>query len=553
MHKDCLLTGLAGYLVRDGLLEAEAGKAALANAQQQACSLTSYLVKSQLLSSAALVDYCATQFGLPVFDLHHYDAASLRQPLIHPELICRYRVIPLKRDQDSLLLGITDPTDNATLTAVSFQAGVKVKPVLVAEADMDKIITLHYRPTLLGAQLESALSKITPAEEPESPAENTEQNDEPVIEFVDRLLADAVEKRVSDIHIEPYDKLCRIRFRRDGLLYEATTTPAHLAPRIITRIKVMANLNIAERRLPQDGRLPLQKEKIDVRVNTCPTLFGEKIVLRLLDASRIQLDLPALGLTEPQQALFLAKLMQPQGLILVTGPTGSGKTITLYSALRYLNQIEKNISTVEEPVEIELAGINQVNVNTRIGLDFASVLRAFLRQDPDIIMLGEIRDTDTATIAMQAAETGHLVLSTLHTNSALEAITRLQSMGVATYHLISSLSLILAQRLMRKLCSHCKQPHTLPALFDYTPVYQASGCDDCHQGYKGRTGIFELVPMTEKLAALMLEKVGKSHLLQQLQQEGIPLLSDAAMQKVKQGITSYAELKRVIGHDTTAC
>lgn len=373
---------------------------------------------------------------------------------------------------------------------------------------------------------------------------NSEQHDGSIIELVDRLIHDAIEKNVSDIHIEPYEEHCRIRFRCDGLLYIAATIAEHLAIRITTRLKIMAQLNIAERRLPQDGRIQLREPyKIDIRINTCPTLFGEKIVLRILNAKTIALDIDRLGLTIEQKKLLLNKLAQPQGLILVTGPTGSGKTVTLYSALHYLNKIEKNISSVEDPIEIELHGINQVHINPRIGLNFDTVLRTFLRQDPDIMMVGEIRDLDTATIAMQAAQTGHLVLSTLHTNSAAETITRLQSMGIATYQLISSLSLIIAQRLVRKLCEVCKEEDKSSGKISY----RAKGCDHCQQGYQGRIGIFELIPMTEELVQLIWMRATSSQIAEQIRKEGWLLLYEAGMEKVYEGVTSLEEIKRVLG------
>jgi len=364
--------------------------------------------------------------------------------------------------------------------------------------------------------------------------EKTNWQDESVIAVVDQLLGDAIEKKVSDIHIEPYEQGSRIRYRRDGLLCEAALLPAHLSVRIITRLKIMANLNIAERRLPQDGRLTLltrlpKTTPLDIRVNTCPTLHGEKMVLRLLDTATIRLTIGALGMNEKQSALFLASLARPQGLILVTGPTGSGKTVTLYSALQQVNQLEKNISTVEDPVEIELHGINQININPKIGLDFAAVLRALLRQDPDILMVGEIRDLETATIVLQAAQTGHLVLSTLHANSAAATLLRLQTMGVATDQLMGAISLIIAQRLLRQLCQHCKQPAPFALEGCTYQGYAPVGCERCYQGYRGRTGIFELLPVTNR------------------KKESGPMLWEAGLEKVQHGMTSYAELIRVMG------
>jgi type IV pilus assembly protein PilB len=518
------LTGLAGYLAREGLLTVPAAQEALEAAARQGLTMTQYLVQAQLLSSTDILAYCIKQFGLAVFDLKDFAPEKLRDSVLKLELIQRYRVLPLDQDGHCLRLGITDPTDQATLAAVGFQTGLHIQPILVDEAALDQILNSHCRPSVLYTQLESALAKISTIED------NGTLEDEPITAVVDQLIQNAIEKNTSDIHIEPYENHCRIRFRRDGLLAETASIPSSLAMRMSTRLKIMANLNIAERRLPQDGRIQLSKEKKwDVRISTCPTLFGEKIVLRLLNTQPMQLDIATLGMTAAQQHLFLTKLQQPQGLILVTGPTGSGKTITLYSALQHLNKIEKNISSVEDPIEIELHGINQVPVNTKIGLDFATVLRTFLRQDPDVIMVGEIRDLETATIAMQAAQTGHLVLSTLHTNSAKEALTRLQSMGIASYHLQHTISLIIAQRLIRMLCTHCKQAEILPADPHRTRVtYRAMGCEQCYQGYQGRLGIFELIATHQDAASNMR-------------------LWDAGIEQVRSGMTSYAELMRVLG------
>lgn len=356
-----------------------------------------------------------------------------------------------------------------------------------------------------------------------------EDLEEPVIKFVNQMIQDAIQQSVSDIHIEPYANQCRIRVRRDGLLYENHLLPNTLTTRIAARLKVMAKLDIAEKRLPQDGRFQLFG--IDIRMNSCPTYFGEKIVLRLLDANKLSLEIAALGFSDSQQNLFLDKISQPQGLILVTGPTGSGKTVTLYSALQHRNKNEINISTVEDPIEIQLPGINQVNIHPKIGLDFPQVLRALLRQDPDIIMVGEIRDHETAQIAIQAAHTGHLVFATLHTNSAWDALTRLNSMDVSSYHILQALSLIVSQRLIRKLCGHCK-------IFDTkSETFIAKGCEYCLNGYSGRTGIYECLPITENISDYFLQ--GNKPVL-------TDTLKNAALQKLSEGITSLPEIQRVL-------
>jgi len=550
------INGLAIYLVRDGLLDTMTAENATQAANQQGVSLTNYLVKANILSSQKILTCCAKYFALPFFDLKNYDTSILNHPIIHSELIYRYRVLPLHKDENCLSLGITDPTDHTAINAVSFHTGLRVRPMLVSEADLDSIITTYSQSTLLGSQLETVLAKIPSLEEQQLP-DLIEQDDGPVSEFVDHLIQDAIEKNGSDIHIEPHTEGYRIRFRRDGLLAEAAIVPSSLAVRVITRLKILSHLNIAERRLPQDGRFSLpQQASIDIRLSTCPTLCGEKIVLRLLNGKKIKLDVDTIGLTKAQKELFISACIQPQGLILVTGPTGSGKTMTLYTALNFLNNIEKNISSVEDPVEIELNGINQVNINPRIGLNFASVLRALLRQDPDIIMVGEIRDTETAQIALQAAQTGHLVLSTLHTNSAIESILRLQSMGTATHHFMNSITLIIAQRLMRKLCQYCKQPEILPphthekVASSTFIAYRAIGCEQCYQGYSGRIGIFEFIPITEKIAHQIVSGTTIKQLLEQIKKEGWMLLWQAGLEKVCSGITSYAELLRVVGHSS---
>lgn len=366
------------------------------------------------------------------------------------------------------------------------------------------------------------------------------------ITYVDQMIQQALQRSVSDIHIEPYQDYCRLRYRQDGILYEITHCSNEMALRLITRLKILAKLDIAERRLPQDGRFRYQN--CDIRISSCPILFGEKMVLRLMDTKQSLLDINLLGLTEKQKKLFLEKISQPQGLILVTGPTGSGKTITLYSALHHLNQTEKNISTIEDPIEIQLSGINQTLVSMKSGLHFANTLRALLRQDPDIIMVGEIRDTETAEIAVQAAQTGHLVLSTLHTTSAIETVSRLQSMTISPYDIISSISLIVAQRLVRKLCPHCKKRETISVDNTMHSIFRANGCNACLQGYRGRIGIYECLAITEKIVDLILMRANSFSLVEELKKTGFMSLQESGLQKVVDGITSMAEMNRVLCH-----
>jgi type IV pilus assembly protein PilB len=454
--------------------------------------------------------------------------------IVNSDLIQRYRVIPLKIQGSTLKLGMLDPTDQSAVNAIGFHTGLRILPVFIEEIQFKEFLqTCCITPT--------PASLLQELGQPHVVRENPSNYDEPLIKFVDQIISHAIHKSASDIHIEPYESYCRIRYRQNGLLYEITEIAAALATRLITRLKVMAQLNISERRLPQDGRFQITEAlaTIDVRVNTCPTLFGEKIVLRILDARNMTLAIDALGLSPPQLKLFKDKIDQPQGLILVTGPTGSGKTITLYSALNYLNTPTKNISTVEDPVEIRLAGINQVNIHAKIGLDFATALRTFLRQDPDVIMVGEIRDTETANIATQAALTGHLVLSTLHTNNAVATVARLNDLGVAT----DAMTLIIAQRLIRILCDACKQP-------DYSSknslVFRAQGCQHCLHGYTGRTGIYELLEITADLVQLFKGKNHSQMIQEYLQRNAFVTLDHAALTLVAQGKTSLKEMDRVL-------
>lgn len=541
--------GLLNFLIRDGLIDTHIGNDAIKAINANNVTVTQFLVQQGILSSDKLLNYCAKMFAVPIYNLQQFDLQSVPQSIITPDLIARYRVLPLGYDLHYLHLGITDPTNQTTLDAINFHTGLYIKPFLVDEDQLNKIISKHCQP-MIKTHLELTLSNIAIKEQ--TYVDELELNDEPIIDFVDRLLRDAIDKQVSDIHIEPYENICRIRFRRDGILAEATTLSAQLSLRVITRIKVMANLNIAERRVPQDGRIQLRDQvkhtnKIDIRLNACPTLYGEKLVLRILDKKKININIDELGFFAEQKEIFLNKLMEPQGLILVTGPTGSGKTSTLYSALSYLNQVEKNISSVEDPIEIELNGVNQVNVNPSLGLDFAAILRTFLRQDPDIIMVGEIRDRETAAIAIEAAQTGHLVLSSLHTNSAVETFTRLQSLNVSQYNLLHSVSLIIAQRLIRKLCD-CKQVASSQNDVDIlkTMIYSPVGCVRCYHGYFGRIGIFELIDTEKMLSSLASgDNRGIDEIIIKNKHES---LWQIGVKHVLSGTTSLAELKRVIGN-----
>lgn len=508
--------GLATRLINAALLDADSCDHALRTVQQAGGSLIRYLIDEALLPPAPLARFIADEFDLPLTEGHQWRADSEAVSRVDPSLIRRLRVLPLAVIDGSLQVALSDPTELGSLDEISFQTGLPTEPVIVAD-------------DALNAQIAIALGRvdhefeIAPAAAPEIHDER--DDDSPVTRFVNRLLYQAIEDDASDIHIEPFEDFCRIRFRQDGILHEVATPPIAMAARIAARLKVMARLDIAERRLPQDGRLRLQDElgqNVDFRVSSCPTLYGEKLVLRLLSTADNAPALDSLGF-EPEQLLdYLAAIDRPHGMILVTGPTGSGKTVTLYSGLRRLNTSERNVLTVEDPVEINLPGVNQVGINPRAGLDFPRTLRAFLRQDPDVIMVGEIRDRETADIAIKAAQTGHLVLSTLHTNDAPSAITRLLNMGVEPWNIVASVNLIVAQRLVRRLCPDCGPDHT--------------GCPHCTAGYRGRIGIYQLLPLDAKACDAILA--------------GTPPapsgdLRSAGEAKVAQGLTSLAEVRRV--------
>jgi type IV pilus assembly protein PilB len=551
-NKDFTLAGLAGHLVYADLLEPTVAAHAVEQAKKLNLPLTSYLVANNIVASKKLVQTCAKIFDLPIVDLNHtttiqtFDTSEL-------ELIRRYHVMPLNKKGGQLFLGVTDPTDQTAIDAMRFHSGLRISLSLIEEDQLNAVIAKYSDTLPIKNYLE--LKDLSVETSALSVQESAVNYDEPLIKFVDDIIQHALQKSASDIHIEPYETHCRIRYRQDGILYEITEIANTLASRLVTRLKVMARLDISERRLPQDGRFQLQQTQaaIDIRINTCPTLFGEKIVLRLLDVNKLSLQVETLGFTPSQKKLFLKKIAAPQGLILVTGPTGSGKTVTLYSALHHLNTAAKNISTVEDPVEIQLGGINQININPKIGLSFSSILRTLLRQDPDIIMVGEIRDSETAEIAIQAAQTGHLVFSTLHTNNAIETLSRLHAMNIASYNLVNSLSLIIAQRLIRKLCRDCKIPENVSAktrdnlgIPSEITLYTAIGCQHCLQGYQGRIGIYEFLPMTRAVIDLMIMGASNAQILQQAAREGFCNLRQAGIQKAIQGVTSLSEINRVI-------
>ncbi|MFP5506521.1 MAG: type IV-A pilus assembly ATPase PilB [Gammaproteobacteria bacterium] len=564
------LTGLARRLVNDGVLEEAAALGAIEAATKKRQPLTSYLVENKLASGSVIANAACQEFGVPVFDLAVMDLDAAPIKLVNEKLIRQHRALPLFKRGNRLFVAVSDPTNLAALDEIKFHTGVTTEPILVEEDKLSRIIeqalekadtSLSNAAGMLDEDLEN-LDIVAGGEEETTDKDTSDIDDTPVVRFVNKILLDAINKGASDIHVEPYEKSFRVRYRQDGVLHEVASPPLALAPRIIARLKVMSRMDIAERRVPQDGRIKMHLSKtraIDFRVNTCPTLFGEKVVLRILDPSSAKLGIDALGYEDDQKQLYLENLNKPYGMILVTGPTGSGKTVSLYTGLNILNTPDRNISTCEDPVEINLAGINQCNMNPKAGLTFAEALRAFLRQDPDIIMVGEIRDLETAEIAIKAAQTGHMVMSTLHTNDAPQTLARLANMGVPPYNIASAVNLIIAQRLARRLCNNCKKPVDIPAnallaegfteedvaagmkLYAHNP----DGCDQCTGGYKGRVGIYQVMPISDDMSRIIMDGGNAIQLADQARREGIADLRISGLRKVKQGVTSLEEVNRV--------
>ena len=565
-----VLTGLPQRLVLDGLVEESAMLDAIANARERKTHLVSWLVSHDMASARDIAIAAAQEFGMPLLDLDAVapDLDTVR--LVNEKLLAKHRILPLVKRGKRLHVGVSDPTILHAVDEVKFQTGLAIEAVVVEDDKLQRAVQKAIEqvdtqmPTLGGGAEDFDLENLDVShgdDAMESEAARDDIEDAPIVRFVNKIMLDAIRKSASDIHFEPYEKYYRIRLRIDGVLREIAQPPVQLATKLAARLKVMSRLDIAERRVPQDGRIKMKLSKnrsIDFRVSSCPTLFGEKIVLRILDASTAMMGIDALGYEPFQKELYLKTLAKPQGMILVTGPTGSGKTVSLYTGLSILNVEDTNISTAEDPAEIVLAGVNQVNVNPKVGLTFASALRAFLRQDPDVIMVGEIRDLETAEIAIKAAQTGHLVLSTLHTNDAPQTLTRMIDMGVKPYAIATSVSLIIAQRLARRLCSACKQPFDLPhdALLREgfseqqiaTPgfkVYKHVGCGQCTDGYKGRVGLYEVLPVTESIGRIILEGGSAPHIAAEARKNGVWDLRAAGLKKVMDGMTTLEEVNRV--------
>lgn len=561
MNETVMLSGLARQLVDAQLLAEAAAQQAVVKAKQAKVPLVTYLVQQRLVQSRPLAELAAQEFGVPFLDLAAIDKEQLPKDIVNEKLMQQHHFLPLSKRGNKLFIALSDPTNQQAINDVSFGSKLAVEVVLVEDDKLHQAIEKYLDGGTGGLDLgDIDLDLETEGgERPQEAVAGTDADDAPVVKFVNKMLLDAIKKGSSDLHFEPYEKMYRVRFRTDGVLHEAARPPVQLVSRISARLKVMSNMDISERRKPQDGRVKLKVSKtksIDFRVNTLPTLWGEKIVMRILDSSSAQMGIDALGYEDVQKELYLQALKQPQGMILVTGPTGSGKTVSLYTGLNILNTEDINISTAEDPVEINLEGINQVNVNPRQGLDFSQALRAFLRQDPDVIMVGEIRDLETAEIAIKAAQTGHMVMSTLHTNSAAETLTRLRNMGVPAFNLATSVNLIIAQRLARKLCSKCKRVHEVPReallaegfreeeIGSFT-LYQPIGCEDCNAGYRGRVGIYEVVKITPALQQMIMEEGNSIEIAARMRKEGFNDLRRSGLVKAMQGITSLEEINRV--------
>lgn len=560
------LSGLARSLVKAGLLTEEEAHLHGDEALKKRMPLVRFLVANKILDSMSIAIVVSREFGLPLLDLSAITNGSLPVKLVNEKLIRQHHVLPLLKRGNRLFLAVSDPTCFQALDEIKFHTRLSTESIVVEDdklthaidAALEAADTSSFK-ELMDADLDNIDVTSGDDDEQRGEAPNSDVDDAPIVRFVNKVLLDAIKKGASDIHIEPYEKNFRIRFRQDGILHEVASPPANLASRLTARLKVMSRMDIAERRVPQDGRIKMALSRtraIDFRVNTCPTLFGEKIVLRILDPNNATLGIEKLGFEPEQREIFLKNIVKPYGMILVTGPTGSGKTVTLYTALNILNQPDINISTAEDPVEITVSGINQVNVNPKTGLTFAEALRAFLRQDPDVIMVGEIRDLETAEIAVKAAQTGHMVLSTLHTNDAPQTLNRLMQMGIPPFNIASSVLLIMAQRLARRLCENCKKVEDLPpeVLLDagfkehelgtFT-VYGPVGCDKCTKGYKGRVGIYQIMPISDALNKIILEGGNVRQIEDQAKRDGISDLRESGLKKIKSGITSLEEINRV--------
>jgi type IV pilus assembly protein PilB len=558
--------GLPQRLVQDGLVEESAMAQAISDAKDKRTSVVSQLIAKGIVTARDVAIAASSEFGVPLVDLDSVVIDLDIVKLASDKLIAKHRVLPLYRRGKRLFLGVSDPTAINAIDEIKFATGLGVEAIVVEDDKLQKAIDKAVE------QADTSMPGLTDEEgvdlenlevsggDPDLEDDTSEVDDAPIVKFVNKIMLDAIRRGASDIHFEPYEKIYRVRYRVDGVLKEIASPPVQLAQKISARLKVMARLDIAERRVPQDGRIKMKISKtraIDFRVSTCPTLFGEKTVMRVLDPSSAMLGIDALGYEPFQKELYLKYLAKPQGMILVTGPTGSGKTVSLYTGLNILNKEDTNISTAEDPAEINLPGVNQVNVNVKVGLTFAAALRSFLRQDPDVVMVGEIRDLETAEIAIKAAQTGHLVMSTLHTNDAPQTLTRLIDMGVKPYAIATSVSLIIAQRLARRLCGSCKTLVDIPAEAllkeGFQPedvqaglrLYAPKGCPNCTDGYKGRLGIYQVMPVTDEIGRIIMGGGSAIDIADAAKRNGIWDLRRAGLEKVKSGATSLEEINSV--------
>ncbi|WP_293735078.1 type IV-A pilus assembly ATPase PilB [uncultured Acinetobacter sp.] len=565
LHTSPKFSGFIRRLVEDGHMTAANMQNAIDAAKKAKQDIVAHLIEQHRLSPLTIAESISVEFGEPLFDLAVYDVGLLPRELTDNKLIQKHRVVPLIQRGQILYVATSNPTNIDALDAIRFNTKLNIEPIIVEHTKLEKLIEQHFGDSGsfdFGDSEDFDLDIDVNQDSPQENDDNSSQGDEsPIVKYINKLLIDAIRMGASDLHFEPYEKMYRVRYRVDGVLRQIATPPLQMATRLASRLKVMSQMDISEKRMPQDGRIKLKLSKnkaIDFRVNSLPTLFGEKLVLRILDPSSAMLGIEALGYEDDQKALFMEALEKPQGMLLITGPTGSGKTVSLYTGLNILNTEDTNISTAEDPVEINLEGINQVNVNPKTGLTFSAALKAFLRQDPDVIMVGEIRDLETAEIAIKAAQTGHMVMSTLHTNSAPETLTRLRNMGVPSFNIATSVNLVIAQRLARRLCSQCKAPVDVPrqSLLELgfteqdlsnpdLQIFQPIGCAECREGYKGRVGIYEVMKVTPAISQIIMEDGNALQIAAASEKAGFDNLRRSGLKKVMQGITSLQEINRV--------
>lgn len=556
-------TGFIRRLVEEGVISAEDMRSALAHAKQEKVDIVAELINQQQLSPTIIAETISVEFGEPLFDISAYDPAQILRDAIDEKLITKYRILPIFKNSSILYVATSNPTNIEAIDAVRFSTKLNIETIIVEHNKLEKLIEQNFtEESTFEFDEEFDLDVDVESADPNKEEDDSNKGEEaPIVKYINKLLIDAIRMGASDLHFEPYEKIYRVRYRVDGVLRQIATPPLQLANRLSSRLKVMSQMDISEKRVPQDGRIKLKLSKnkaIDFRVNSLPTLFGEKLVLRILDPSSAMLGIDALGYEPEQKDLFMQALDKPQGMLLITGPTGSGKTVSLYTGLNILNREDTNISTAEDPVEINLQGINQVNVNNKVGLTFSAALKSFLRQDPDIVMVGEIRDLETAEIAIKAAQTGHMVMSTLHTNSAPETLTRLRNMGVPSFNIATSVNLVIAQRLARRLCSQCKKPADIPKQsllemgFTETDlqqpefqIYEPVGCNECREGYKGRVGIYEVMKVTPEISRIIMEDGNALEIADASARAGFNNLRRSGLIKVMQGVTSLQEVNRV--------